>query len=305
MTKDLKIYNIAVDIVLFGVTVTILSLFYYTLVEGFPLKERGFNCKDSSIQYLYEGDTISTQVLFGAIFAPPIGLFILGEVLYYVYRTRQRDSKRYVCQSCRIAIHPIIVSIYQKVGLYLFGAALKFLFVLLGKRMGGRLRPHFLDTCKPDYSLFNCSDRLIEGDVCTGDDKEIQDARESFPSGHAALAFYSMVFSAMYIEARLRWRSARLVKPFLQGWLLLIAFACALSRVYDNRHHPSDVIWGSIIGILLAYFMVYIVSDLFKDKQSGEPEERDVEVKETRFYKQNFFRRPRKTRRTYDEERYL
>ena len=51
------------------------------------------------------------------------------------------------------------------------------IFTQLGKVMVGRLRPHFLAVCKPNYSLFNCSDGFITADYCTGLPKEIKEAR--------------------------------------------------------------------------------------------------------------------------------
>ena len=49
----------------------------------------------------------------------------------------------------------------------------------LGKRTVGRLRPHFLAVCKPNYSLFNCTDGYITADVCTGVANQITEARYS------------------------------------------------------------------------------------------------------------------------------
>ena len=40
----------------------------------------------------------------------------------------------------------------------------------MGKKMLGRLRPHFMNVCKPDMSKVNCSDGYITNYVCTGTD---------------------------------------------------------------------------------------------------------------------------------------
>lgn len=48
----------------------------------------------------------------------------------------------------------------------------------VGKKMLGRLRPHFLQLCKPNYHQFNCTDGYITNYVCTsGDVKAIAEAR--------------------------------------------------------------------------------------------------------------------------------
>ena len=48
----------------------------------------------------------------------------------------------------------------------------------MAKIMCGRLRPHFLAVCKPDYTKFNCSSGFITMDVCsTTDTKALKQAR--------------------------------------------------------------------------------------------------------------------------------
>ena len=48
--------------------------------------------------------------------------------------------------------------------------------------MVGRLRPHFLDVCKPDFTMFNCTDGIgnpvyVTDYECFGNSKMISDAR--------------------------------------------------------------------------------------------------------------------------------
>ncbi|XP_077979128.1 phospholipid phosphatase 3-like [Glandiceps talaboti] len=298
MAKDMKIYNVVVDIVVLLVTVSLLTLSYLSILHLVPIRDRGFFCNDPDIQYPYVGETIPVFLLLIVAFLPPIVAFFIGEPLFYVLFTRIHERRRQRCRPCKFTVNPIFIRLYQLNGLYFFGAALQFMFVMLCKRMVGSLRPHFIDTCQLDVS--NCTlGGLTSIGVCTGDTEDIQDARESFPSGHASTAVYSMVFLTMYLEARLRWKGARLVKPFLQASCLLIACFCATSRIYDNRHRPVDVLWGSIIGFLLAFCMTYYVSDLFKKRKKIEEEDDgDEEMKSFRQYY-------RQKRRKNDVERYL
>ncbi|XP_002741595.3 phospholipid phosphatase 3-like [Saccoglossus kowalevskii] len=303
MARDIRIYNVVIDIVIFVITVAVLVLFYLCIFDVVPLRF-GFYCDDPDIRYPYLGDTVSELMLVVCVLLPPVAVFIIGEVLFYFLRTRRIERRRHRCWPFKLTINPLLVRIYQIVALYFFGETLNAIFTLLGKRLGGQLRPHFLATCVPDYSLFNCSDVMITGDVCTGNSKDIQDAIQSFPSGHASTSFYSMMFLAIYIQARLLWRSARLVKPFLQVVCLFVASFCALSRIYDRRHHPIDVLAGTALGITIAVFLTYAVSDLFKKKQKfaldKEEEEEDNEMKYYRTYYQQH-----KRNRRYEEERYL
>ena len=63
--------------------------------------------------------------------------------------------------------------------LCLVGACICLVLTGIGKRMVGRLRPHFIAACKPDYSLINstqmnCLEKgFITFDVCTQTDKKI------------------------------------------------------------------------------------------------------------------------------------
>ena len=73
----------------------------------------------------------------------------------------------------------------------------------------------------------------------------VDDAYNSFPSGHSADAFVSGVF-LFYLLRHSKYR----VVP------LGYALSMALLRIIVNAHHPSDVIAGMAIGILGACFML-------------------------------------------------
>jgi len=66
----------------------------------------------------------------------------------------------------------------------------------------------------------------------------------SFPSGHAATAFAA----ASVLERHLGYRAA---------WpTLLIATYVGVSRLHDNRHFLSDVVFGSSIGMATGWTVV-------------------------------------------------
>ncbi|MDD3876174.1 MAG: phosphatase PAP2 family protein [Bacteroidales bacterium] len=70
---------------------------------------------------------------------------------------------------------------------------------------------------------------------------------QSFPSGHSANAFsIATVFSEAYKD---EYRAVPYICYSLAGLI-------AISRVYDNKHHISDIITGSAIG----YFVGRLVS---------------------------------------------
>ena len=61
-------------------------------------------------------------------------------------------------------------SSYRTIIIFFFGLAITQLLTEVGEYSVGRLRPHFLDVCRPSAIPANCSARFITEDVCTGDD---------------------------------------------------------------------------------------------------------------------------------------
>ena len=72
---------------------------------------------------------------------------------------------------------------------------------------------------------------------------------QSFPSGHAAITFAA----ATVIERHLGWRKAVL------GYA--IASYVAASRLHDNRHYVSDVVFGAAVGSIAGRTVVHHQAD--------------------------------------------
>ena len=134
--------------------------------------------------------------------------------------------------------------------------------VILKKTIGG-LRPHFLGVCKPviPEGLVGVGFQNVmytAEEVCTGDAKEIRNALESFPSGHAEVAFAGFGYLAIYLFAHLRitsltrrrgshWRLLLVIAP------LLLATYLASTLVLGYHHHAYDVFFGAFIGWFMAF----------------------------------------------------
>lgn len=71
----------------------------------------------------------------------------------------------------------------------------------------------------------------------------------SFPSGHAAVTFAT----ATVLERHLGWRKS------LLGYT--IASYVAASRLHDNRHYLSDVVFGAAVGSIAGRTVVHHASD--------------------------------------------
>uniref|UniRef100_A0A8C7RWC6 Phosphatidic acid phosphatase type 2/haloperoxidase domain-containing protein n=1 Tax=Oncorhynchus mykiss TaxID=8022 RepID=A0A8C7RWC6_ONCMY len=255
---------------------------------------RGFYCNDESIKYpAKHGDTISDAVLSAAGILITILSIIIGEsyMIYYL----NEGSKSFVG-------NPYISALYKQVGVFIFGCAVSQSFTDIAKVSVGRMRPHFLDVCRPDWSAINCSLGYITDYQCNGPESKVQEARKSFFSGHASFSMYTMLYlvvsyclcvltshtqthlythsscrtvlihcpslpiSQFYLQSRFTWRGARLLRPLTQFTLIMMSFYTGLSRVSDHKHHPTDVLAGFAQGALVAYSIVFFVSDLFKPK---------------------------------------
>mmetsp|Transcript_58313 Transcript_58313/g.117143 ORF Transcript_58313/g.117143 Transcript_58313/m.117143 type:complete len:291 (+) Transcript_58313:76-948(+) len=123
------------------------------------------------------------------------------------------------------------------------------LFSTFLKRFVGRPRPHFFSRCG------------WNGTSCT---KEIDiGAYQSFPSGHATLAFSTLGFTSLYLLGKIHClkpqpSSMRAFLNFRDGLIVLAliplgpAFWVSASRVVDHEHHASDVVAGALVGFAFA-----------------------------------------------------
>ncbi|XP_037536245.1 phospholipid phosphatase 1-like [Nematolebias whitei] len=218
-----------------------------------PFK-RGFFCNDESIRYPLKDDTISYQLLGGVMIPFCLIVLFCGEFLsvYLSQTSSQSLVKRHV--PC----------LYKAVGSYLFGAASSQSLTDIAKYSIGRLRPHFLAVCKPAWERINCeAGGYIENFTCSGEEFLEDEARVSFYSGHSSFSMYCMLFLALYLQARMKSKWTRLLRPTIQFFLIATAVYVGLTRVSDYKHHWSDVLAGLLQGGLVAVFTVFCVSNFF------------------------------------------
>ncbi|XP_051572452.1 phospholipid phosphatase 3-like [Myxocyprinus asiaticus] len=218
---------------------------------------RGFFCGDSSITYPYiESEAISDSMLIAG------GIIITGLTIAVgeCYRVRFRGvHSRAFVRNCYVSC------LYKELGSFLFGCCVGQSLTNMAKLSVGRLRPHFLSVCNVTYDSLNCIPGTYISDiVCKNKKKMVEEARKSFFSGHASFAMYTMLYLAFYLQARLSWRGARLLRPLLQFMLVMLAMYTGLSRISDYRHHPTDVLTGFLQGGLTAYWVAFYISSMFK-----------------------------------------
>ncbi|KAK2117864.1 Phospholipid phosphatase 1 [Saguinus oedipus] len=166
--------------------------------------QRGVFCNDESIKYPYKEDTIPYALLGGIIIPFSIIVMILGETLSVYCNLLHSNS---------FIRNNYIATIYKAIGTFLFGAAASQSLTDIAKYSIGRLRPHFLDVCDPDWSKINCSDGYIENYICRGNAEKVKEGRLSFYSGHSSFSMYCMLFVA-----------ATRTQADLEGWAIARAF---------------------------------------------------------------------------------
>lgn len=209
--------------------------------------------------YEFDSETIPALQLGGFAVLLPLGIQLL--LSHVVSRTRRREFHRTLCT-------------------YGVAVGLTLLTTESIKRYVGYLRPSFYDLCEPNEDMTACT---AEGS---------SDARQSFPSGHASVAFCGMYLFSMYLEERViglssvtevvtsrkvgildeeeggnsngesvmvvryKTKTPQLYRLFSLLCLLPVAVAIyvASSRIVDNKHFPADVVGGALVGVACARF---------------------------------------------------
>jgi diacylglycerol diphosphate phosphatase/phosphatidate phosphatase len=143
-------------------------------------------------------------------------------------------------------------------------------FQVFLKWLIGGLRPHFLTVCKPNIPAITAQETgnglrqiMYDRTICTGDQDEIDDSLESFPSGHSTASFAGFVFLYLYLNAKLKvwsnyhpamWKLIATYAPILGATLI------AGALTIDEYHNWYDCLAGAVIGTVMAfsaYRMVY------------------------------------------------
>ncbi|ALC44264.1 CG11426 [Drosophila busckii] len=229
---------------------------------------RGFFCNDESIRYPYRENTITPLML--GLMAGVLPLLIFG-LVEYTRALRDRELTSTV-QLLNWQLAGWFSELGRQLSYFGFGMLLTFDATEVGKYTIGRLRPHFMAVCQPQLSDGSlCSDlanqhRYVEDYECAGEGYTVADVRQarlSFPSGHSSIAFYALLYVALYLQVKLNWRSCKIWRHFVQFVLIMLAWYTALSRVMDNWHHWSDVLVGSLLGICGALITARYIAKLF------------------------------------------
>ncbi|XP_033820855.1 phospholipid phosphatase 2b [Periophthalmus magnuspinnatus] len=247
--KELRKRKLYVVVDVLCVLVAALPFIVMTIVSK-PYHRRIY-CDDESIKYPLKPDTITHGMLAAVTISCTVIIISSGEA-FLVYSKKIHSNSNF---------NQYVVALYKVVGTFLFGGAVSQSLTDLAKYTIGRPRPNFMSVCAPKV----CTS-YIEAENCTGRPQDVTESSLSFYSGHSSFGMYCMLFLALYVQARLAAKWARLLRPTIQFFLVAFAVYVGYTRVSDYKHHWSDVLVGLLQGALVAVLNVHFVSDFFKKR---------------------------------------
>jgi phosphatidate phosphatase len=292
-SEPIHIIRIGVDVLLLLLTVTAWVLVHYAI----PQRKSGFYCNDYSIALPYKDSTVSNNALILICTVFPTLIVVVTELCRKYSsnpKAQSRKQFKYKIKFLRrknpLEIPEIVGNIYITLGTHMFGLLIVQFLTNLLKFTVGRLRPHFLDICQPEFMVKSHQGIQLKSADCafqkyyqydldfkctTNNQRRLFDASLSFPSGHSSTVFYTMVFFVLYIRYIWRCENSKMKNNcgfailFTQCLLLTAAVFTAVSRVFDHKHHVTDVIAGSIIGIFFAVFIFFLFTEFLSRKNNN------------------------------------
>ena len=202
---------------------------------------RGFYCNAESISKPFKESSISASIV--VIIACFLGLliFILTDVSKFVLMDSFIVSVPFCFRLKRVknAIlrNVVIVSL-----IYMLGMGITMFITDIGKYSVGRLRPHFLDVCKPDWATLNCTNKdgtptyFVGNEFCANNQKDtwrFKNARLSFPSGHSSYSGLYIFYSPVYYFSCL-FHNKKCINPLTAD----IFTVCGLVRSESYTREP-------------------------------------------------------------------
>ncbi|GJN91328.1 hypothetical protein Rhopal_004349-T1 [Rhodotorula paludigena] len=144
----------------------------------------------------------------------------------------------------------------------LLSVSLTTVFTQVVKVTVGRPRPDLIDRCQPVEGAANAPVYgLATWEICTVQSGHIfDDGFKSFPSGHSSFAWSGLLYLSLYLCGKMHimdrrghaWKAWIAITPPIGAALI------AVSRTMDYRHHATDVIAGSILGIVISWMTYHL-----------------------------------------------
>jgi len=242
-------------------TVGTLLLCIHELATPF---RRGFNCDDETIRYPYKESTISSAVCYSVGSGINVILILILEYVNLRKRPQSNEGQSSNGYSSEIdqqfSTLLYAKNVYCRLLVWFFGGIASELLTDISKISAGRLRPHFIQVCRPsvngqpldEYCNNSKPFEYITNYTCEGFPEKQRDIRMSFLSGHSSYSAYSATFAILYLQESLDANSFGFLKPAVQVLIGSAAFYTGLSRISDYKHHWQDVLAGLLLGTTMA-----------------------------------------------------
>uniref|UniRef100_A0A3Q3W887 Phosphatidic acid phosphatase type 2/haloperoxidase domain-containing protein n=1 Tax=Mola mola TaxID=94237 RepID=A0A3Q3W887_MOLML len=170
-----------------------------------------------------------------------IETILVGELCAFYTKAEGTQGKNIVTADCYV---------------YAFGLFTITIFVNASQVVTGNQTPHFLSSCRPNYTALGCQSAMqyiAERHACTGN-----------PLIDAALSTYSAVYTVMYVTLVLKTKGTWLIKPTISLTLLCLDMLVCVVRVAEYRNHWADVLAGFFTGGAIAVLLVTGVINIFQ-----------------------------------------
>ncbi|CAI5454325.1 unnamed protein product [Caenorhabditis angaria] len=246
-------------------------LFFWFAGQGISPYERPFPCGDESIRQPFKQNTVGLKHLLAVSLGSPFFVVALVEAIVFFYSRGENRLSNYFKTTTIIYLKYLLI--YATCTF-----AMEFLKCYIG-----RLRPHFVSICQPDWTKVDCSNPeneiTVDQLVCTNPElRKIRTARTSFPSGHTAAAVHAWLFVVIYLT-RMASRTGIVhvfsIRNFLVPLYTIWTLFTAVTRVTDNWHFPTDVLGGTILAfacILPAFYRSWTTtSQIYESRELAQP----------------------------------
>ena len=273
--KEVHWIKVLFDLIVLGVIGLMLILLKHLVKPN----TAGFHCNDFTVNVPFKSSTVTNiHLIFISVVVPVLFIFT-SEIIKAIYQRSLKRSIKYRVKLCHQKVKLIpefIGDIYVNIGALIFGVLVANLLTNCGKVIAGRLRPNFLSVCKPNIDPYNiiCKQSnvtyLIPGVhfTCLAEDpNNVIESSKSFPSGHSSLSTYAMLFLILYVEFNWRFHKFGLWPRFVQFCLAAVAIFTCMSRVSDNKHHPTDVVAGALLGLVIAVLTFVFLTNFVRKNE--------------------------------------
>ncbi|XP_073837626.1 phospholipid phosphatase 1-like [Musca autumnalis] len=230
-----------------------------------PPRKRGIDCLDSSIKQPFVADTIHWKTLYVIGLYFPLIFISTHEILHTLLAKRRGFQ----------GLKDYLVNVYLSGMPFFCGFASERFLKNLLKFTVSRLRPHAYTLCQPvTVGGLTCNQLPAEAaymsEYSCSEELKSTSIYKSFPSGHSSLAFYGMIYVALYLQRCKRNIAgnqgfvATIYRPLvilMQLSGVSVAAMVAICRVFDFKHFWSDIAAGALLGTLVALAFSYYAEE--------------------------------------------